>query len=109
MQDGITLEVNVTTGRLLISASIDERNPTSKSGHWIFNISGFEKVFLHRYDLFRYYDGPVVFLALYGLSGRNKFCINILVTKGNNHYYNNIVSSMWLCLQRIILRTIQAW
>jgi hypothetical protein len=71
-------------GDILLSASVDERNPTSDSGYWIFNISGYEEVFLHRNDLQRIYDGPVVFVALYGLNETsNCVDITILPTIGN--------------------------
>ena len=83
LQDGVTLEVNVTTGIVLVSASVDQRNPTSESGDWIFNITGFEKVFLHRNSLRQLYDGPVVFVALHGINETNIFDITILATTGN--------------------------
>ena len=84
LQDGVTLKVNVTLGNILLSASVNQRNPTSDSGYWIFNVSGYEEVFLHRNDLQQFYDGPVVFVALYGLSETdNTVDITILPTTGN--------------------------
>ena len=84
LQDGVTLEVNVTTGTLLISASVNERNPTSDNSAWIFNISGYEKVFLHRNDLQPFFDGPVVFVAVYGLNETvSNFSITVLATTGS--------------------------
>ena len=83
LQDGVTLKVNVTAGALLLSASVDERNPTSDGGYWMFNISGYEEIFLHRNDLQQFYDGPVVFVAVYGLNETNNtFDMTILPTTG---------------------------
>ena len=83
LQDGVTLKVNVTTGSVLISASVDERNPTSGTGRWIFDIDGYEEVFLHRNDLQQSYDGPVMFVAVYGQNKTtNTFEITILPTTG---------------------------
>ena len=75
--------MNVITGSVLISASVDEHNPTSENGNWMFNISGYEKIFLHRNDLQQFYDGPVVFVAVYGLNESvSTFDITILTTTG---------------------------
>ena len=83
LQDGVTLKVNVTLGNILLSASVNQHNPPSDSGYWIFNVSGYEEVFLHRNDLQQFYDGPVVFVALYGLSETdNTVDITILPTTG---------------------------
>lgn len=83
LQDGVTLKVNVTVGSILISASVDKRNLTSDNGYWVFNISNYEEIFLHRNDLQQFYDGPVVFVAVHGQNETNStFDITILSTTG---------------------------
>lgn len=89
LQDGVTLKVNVTVGSILISASVDKRNPTSDNGNWIFNIGSYEEIFLHRNDLQQFYDGPVVFVAVYGQNETNStFNIAIFPTTGTYNHLN---------------------
>ena len=81
--------MNVTVGSILISASVDKRNPTSDNGNWVFNISSYEEIFLHRNDLQQFYDGPVVFVAVYGQNETNStFDITVLSTTGTHSYLN---------------------
>lgn len=85
LEDGVTLKVNVTSGSVLIIASVGDHHPSSESSDWMFTVVDSVQVFFHRNDLQRSYDGAVLYVALYGINNTNLFEINILPTTGRLH------------------------
>ena len=86
VQDGVTLEINVTVGSIFVAVSFDELNPTSENNDLSFNISGFYKVFLHEIDINRTHNNPAVYVALYGIEQTNVFDLVIISTTGTIYY-----------------------